>query len=225
MRELAPGVHVITGPIPWAINAYVIEGPDGDVLVDAMTRLDAGRILKALRGRKVAAHAVTHAHPDHIGATHGVATALDVPVWVHARDRAVTEDPSLLLEAVPTSPLNRVLAKVMLGPGHPVDRELAEGDDVAGFEVLFVPGHSPGHVAFWRASDGVLVLGDVLNSQHPFVTFPRGLRLPLDVLTPDPVTNRASAKRLGELPVRTALFGHGPPERDGGRFRAFCRAL
>jgi hydroxyacylglutathione hydrolase len=225
MREIAPGVRLITGLPPYAINAYLVEHPEGDVLVDAMTRLDRGRILKALRGRRVATHVVTHAHPDHIGATHAVATALGVPVWAHPADRAAVEDPGEILRRQPSHPINRLFAKVMLGPGHPVDRELAEGDEVAGFRVLHVPGHSEGHIALWREEDGVLILGDVLNNQHPLLGFPRGLRLPLGIFTPDPAENARSARRLGELPVRVALFGHGPPERDGERFRRFTAGL
>jgi hydroxyacylglutathione hydrolase len=226
MREVAPGVHLITGLPPYAINAYLIAHPGGDVLVDAMTRLDARRILKALRGRTLAAHVATHAHPDHVGATHAVAERLDVPVWAHAADRAAVEDTRVIAQRQPDALVNRVFAKVMLGPGHPVARELAEGDEVAGFTVLHVPGHSAGHVALWREDDGTLILGDVLNNQHPLLGFPRGLRVPLGVFTPDPERNRQSAKRLGELPgVRTVLFGHGAPETDGERFRAFCAAL
>ncbi len=225
MREVAPGVHLITGLPPYAINCYLVEAGGGDVLVDAMTRLDARRILRAVRGRRLTAHVATHAHPDHIGATHAVASALGIPVWAHAADRAAVEDTALIEQRQPKAPINTLFAKVMLGPGHPVDRELAEGDEVAGFEVLHVPGHSAGHIALWRASDGVLILGDVLNNQHPILGFPRGLRLPLDTFTPDPATNRASARRLSTLPVRTALFGHGRPEHDGDRFRAFTSAL
>jgi glyoxylase-like metal-dependent hydrolase (beta-lactamase superfamily II) len=225
MREVAPGVHLITGVPPYAINCYAVEHPDGDVLVDAMTRLDARRILRAVAGRKLAAHVVTHAHPDHVGATHAVASRLGIPVWAHADDRADVEDTSLIEQRQPSAPINRLFARVMLGPGHPVARELAEGDEVAGFRVLHVPGHSAGHIALWRESDGVLILGDVLNNQHPLLGFPRGLRLPLRTFTPDPARNRESARRLGTLDVRTALFGHGPPETDAARFRAFTTAL
>jgi hydroxyacylglutathione hydrolase len=225
MREVAPGVHLITGLPPYAINCYLVEGPGGEVLVDAMTRLDARRILKELRGRRVVAHVATHAHPDHVGATHAVASKLGIPVWAHPEDRAAVEDTKLIEQRQPDAAINKVFARTMLGPGHPVGREIVEGDDVAGFTVLHVPGHSAGHIALWREHDCVLILGDVLNNQHPLLGFPRGLRLPLDVFTPDPHRNRESAKRLGDLPAQTVLFGHGPPERDGGRFRGFTSAL
>ena len=225
VREVADGVTLITGVPPYAINAYVIAHPDGDVLVDAMTRLDTRLILKALRGRRMGAHVATHAHADHVGATHAVATRLGLPVWAHAADRAAVEDTGLIAQRQPHALINRVFAKVMLGPGHPVERELAEGDQVAGFTVLHVPGHSAGHIALWRERDGVLILADVLNNQHPLLGFPRGLRLPLDVFTPDPAENRRSAKRLGELGAETVLFGHGPVHRGAEAFRAFCRSL
>ena len=225
MREVAPDVHLITGVPPYAINCYLIAHPDGDVLVDAMTRMDAGCIKKSLKGRKLGPHVVGHAHPDHIGATHAVASEFGIPVWAHAEDRAAVEDPSLVPKRQKDATINRVFAKIMLGPGHPVDRELAEGDEVAGFTVLFTPGHSAGHIALFRERDGVLILGDVLNNQHPILGFPRGLRLPLDVFTPDPARNRASAKRFADPGVRTALFGHGPPETDAGRFREFTSSL
>ena len=225
VREVADGVTLITGIPPYAINCYVIAHPDGDVLVDAMTRLETKLILKALRGRRMAAHVATHAHPDHVGATHAIATQLGIPVWAHAADRAAVEDTAEIARRQPDALINKVFAKVMLGPGHPVERELAEGDEVAGFTVLHTPGHSVGHIALWRERDGVLIIGDVLNNQHPLVTFPRRLRLPLGVFTPDPATNRASAKRLGELGAKTVLFGHGRPHQDAEAFRAFCRGL
>jgi len=225
VREVADGVTLITGVPPYAINCYVIAGPDGDVLVDAMTRLEGPLILRALRGRNVVAHVATHAHPDHVGATHAVASKLGVPVWAHALDRPAVEDTALIAARQPDALINTVFAKVMLGPGHPVARELAEGDDVAGFTVLHTPGHSAGHIALWRERDRVLILGDVLNNQNPLTGFPRGLRLPFGFFTPDPERNRESAKRLGELEPEVVLFGHGRPHRDAAAFAAFCRSL
>lgn len=64
MREIADGVHLLTGFPPHAVNCYLV----GDVLVDAMGRPDAGRILKELVGSTVATHALTHAHPPTIRA-------------------------------------------------------------------------------------------------------------------------------------------------------------
>ena len=103
-------------------------------------------------------HLVTHAHPDHFGSSHAVCEALGLPLWTGAGDADALET------ATPVPAQGRVpalLAKMKMPPGHPVARRLREGDEVAGFVVLDVPGHSPGHIALWRESDRTLVCGDV----------------------------------------------------------------
>jgi hydroxyacylglutathione hydrolase len=103
-------------------------------------------------------------------------------------------------------------------PGHPVARRLREGDTVgAGFSVLDVPGHSPGHIALWREADRTLIAGDV------FFNLPR-LGAPPRSMTVDPDANRVSMRRLAELRPALVLFGHGPPLRDPERLaRAAAR--
>jgi hydroxyacylglutathione hydrolase len=118
----------------------------------------------------------------------------------------------------------KLLTRLPLPKPHPVERKLREGDDIAGFKVLDVPGHSPGHVAYWRESDRTLICGDVLfNLGLP--TLKPGLREPYASLTPDPARNRDSARRLAQLNPNLILFGHGPPLRDGDRFVRFVESL
>jgi glyoxylase-like metal-dependent hydrolase (beta-lactamase superfamily II) len=95
---------------------------------------------------------------------------------------------------------------------------------VGGFEVLDVPGHSPGHVAYWRSSDRVLVLGDVLNNMNVMTGLP-GLHEPQTIFTVDPARNRESARRLAALEPALACFGHGPPLRDSRGLREFVEGL
>jgi glyoxylase-like metal-dependent hydrolase (beta-lactamase superfamily II) len=221
MKQLADGVWQLPSFPPHSINTYLLE----DVIVDAGTRFDGRRILKSLSGHKVSAHAITHAHPDHQGVSHRICTELSVPFWVGAADADAAENPKLIGERQPNHPIAQFFYKTCTGPGHPVDRQLREGDEVAGFQVLDVPGHSAGHVAFWRPDDGVLIAGDVFNTANPLTLYPRGLRLPYDFFTPDPQRNRESAKRLGALEPKLLCVGHGPPERDTNKIVAFCAAL
>jgi hydroxyacylglutathione hydrolase len=221
MKQVADGVwHLNTFFFPNGINAYLVE----DVLIDAGGRQAAKGILRDLEGHNVMAHALTHAHPDHQGSSHAVCERLGIPFWVGERDADAAEDPSLIGARQPKHPIAQFFAKAFVGPGHPVDRALREGDEVAGFKVLDVPGHSLGHIAFWRESDRVLILGDVLNNMDVVTGIP-GLRLPKGFLTPDPDTNRRSAKRLGTLEPKLVLFGHGAPLRDTRKFLDFCDAL
>jgi hydroxyacylglutathione hydrolase len=193
----------------------------GDLLIDAGTSSDRKRILRQLAGRTVTAHALTHAHPDHFGSSHAVCEALKIPLWCGERDAAVVEGER---PAPGKGRLARLLSKLPSPQPHPVHRRLNEGDEVAGFIVLDVPGHSPGHVAYWRERDGTLICGDVLfNLSLP--TLRPGLREPYAALTPDPARNRDSARRLAQLRPQLILFGHGPPLRDGDRFVSFVESL
>jgi hydroxyacylglutathione hydrolase len=222
MKELAEGVWQLAGalPIPNAINTYLVE----DVLVDAGARFDTRKILRQLRGRELNAHALTHAHFDHQGASKRVCETFDVPFWVGELDAPAAEDPALIRERQPDKLINKINYRLYAGPGHKVDRLLREGDEVAGFEVLDTPGHSVGHIALWRESDRVLILADVLTNMDTSTGLP-GLHEPKPYYTPDPVTNRRSAKRLGRLEPALVLFGHGAPLRDTRKFVDFCAAL
>jgi hydroxyacylglutathione hydrolase len=220
VKQLAPDVWQLRGFPPNAINVYVV----GDVLIDAATRYAPRRILREIEGHEVNAHALTHVHPDHQGASHEVCERLGIPYWVPAGDADAAEDPDLIAGRQPDHWLAQFFARTMTGPGHRVDRQLGEGDEVAGFRVLEVPGHSAGHVAYWRESDRVLILGDVLNNMDVVTGIP-GLREPKRFLTPDPERNRRSAKRLGPLEPALVCFGHGAPLRDTRKFVDFVDAL
>ncbi len=221
MKELAPGLWQLRGFPPNGINVYLM----GDVLVDAASRHAGRRILRQLEGRGVKAHALTHAHPDHQGASDEVCTKLGLPFWVGETDADAAENPKLIGERQPDHWLNRLIEKRWTGPGHPVDRRLREGDVVAGFKVIDVPGHSRGHVAFWRESDCALVLGDVLNNMDVVTGLP-GLREPKWFFTEDPVTNRESIRKVAALGPDLVCFGHGKPLRDAAaRLAEFAAGL
>jgi len=220
MKQLADGVWQLSGFPPNGINVFVLE----DVLVDAGTRHSSRRIFRQLEGHKLTAHALTHAHPDHQGASHAVCERYGIPFWVPTADADAAENPKLIGERQPSHPISQFFVKTMTGPGHRVDRRLVEGDVVAGFKVIEVPGHSAGHVAYWRESDGVLVLGDVLNNMDVLTAIP-GLHEPKSFLTPDPAENRRSARKLAQLEPKLMLFGHGAPLRDTRKFVDFINGL
>jgi hydroxyacylglutathione hydrolase len=160
----------------------------------------------------VTAPALTHAHPDHQGASRAVCTELGIPYWVPEGDVEAAEDAAVMRRRGGDHWLAKLMASTFGGPGHKVDRALREGDEVGGFTVLDTPGHSAGHVAYWRESDRVLIAGDVINTAHPFL-MTRGVREPLDAFTPDPARNRESIKRIAALEPELTVVGHGPPLR------------
>lgn len=205
MRELVDGVHLLDGFPRDNRNVYLVE----DVLVDAGIPPDRRRILRQLIDKPVSKHVVTHAHPDHYGSSHAVCAELSLPLYCGHRDAGAIEAGKAISRggrALPGS------------PPHPVSGTLSEGDELVGFTVLDVPGHSPGHIALWREADRVLICGDVMWGYHPF-RCGGGIREPLRLLSPDPERNRESARRLAALEPDLVCFGHGPPAVGPGAFQ------
>lgn len=206
MQEIAPDVWQLTGFPPQALNVYLA----GDVLIDAATRWRRRRLFRQLRGRRLSLVALTHCHPDHQGSAKAVCERFGVPLACHEADVAVMEG------RMPFQPRTRIvrwLGPLLAGPPHPVGRVLREGDLVAGFRVVHAPGHTPGHVIYFRESDRLALAGDLLANIH-FLTWRTGLREPPGVFTVDAEENRRSIRKLLDLRPRIVCFGHGPPLRD-----------
>lgn len=220
MKQLAEDVYMLKGFPPNAINVYVA----GDVLIDAATRQAEKRIFKQIAGRTIAAHALTHVHPDHQGCSHVVCERLGIPLWCGQDDVPAMESAGSVTSPKAPRWLQRAQERWWIGPPHPVSRVLREGDEVAGFTVLDTPGHTRGHVSFWRESDRVLILGDVLNNMDTRTGVP-GLNQPPGMFTTDPVRNRASIRRLAALRPALACFGHGAPLRDPDKLADFAAQL
>jgi hydroxyacylglutathione hydrolase len=212
MREIAPDVFHIPLTPRNGVNAYLI----GDVLVDTGLATSAGRLKKVVQEKGVKTIALTHAHGDHVGAARKLKDGFDLPVWVGAKDRDAAEAG----KAVKKDPFNAPGLSIVAGvlgdfKAVPVSRVLNEGDELAaGFTVLDTPGHSPGHVSFWRAEDKTLICGDVFFNMHILTTVP-GLRQPPGPFTVNPKQNRDSERKLAELRPSVVGFGHGPVLDNG----------
>ncbi|HEY2769154.1 MAG TPA: MBL fold metallo-hydrolase [Solirubrobacteraceae bacterium] len=226
MKQLAPDVWQLDGRPADLVNVYVV----GDVLVDAGTSFDKGRILNQLRDRTITAHALTHAHPDHMGSSHAVCEQLGIPFWVGAQDAQAASDQSTLAASLRPAALERLpfsldpMMKLFAGAVHPVDRRLNEADEIAGFKVLHTPGHTAGHVALWREDDRTLIAGDVLFN-FQFAAGKPGLTQPVGAFNWDSAVNRDSARRLAALEPSLVCFGHGPVLRDTRTFVDFVDRL
>lgn len=220
MKLLAPGVwrlHEAPGPFT---NCYLA----GDTLIDTGRRWDRKRVFSELEGRPVALVALTHVHPDHQGNAHEFCTARNLPLACHADDVAAMEGRAPINEPSLDNFFTRLTTRLWAGPPHPVARVLRDGDDVAGFRVVHTPGHSRGHIVFFRESDRVALCGDVLRNMS-FLTTRSGLREPPAMITYDPAENRRSIRRLAALQPSLLLPGHGPEVTDMDAFQRFVDQL
>ena len=151
--------------------------------------------------------ALTHCHPDHQGVAHYLCRTLGLELACHELDARAMEGTGPML---PTTFIVNVLGRAIAGPPHKVGRVLREGDEIAGFRVVHAPGHTPGHVIYFRDSDRVAIAGDVLANMN-FLTMEPGLRLPPSMFCVDPLQNFRSVEILANLRPSLVCFGHGPP--------------
>ncbi len=143
---------------PVAENSYIFrrEGSDRALIVDPGDEPD--KLLAAIEALGVTLDGIllTHTHFDHVGAVAPVAKATGAEVWVPEAEKFVLDD---IMAFVPWPGF---------GPFESYDAEhtLNGGDklELAGFEidVLFTPGHSPGHMTFSIPDEKVIFSGDVL---------------------------------------------------------------
>jgi hydroxyacylglutathione hydrolase len=220
VKQLASGVWRLKQlPAAW-VNVYLVH----DVLVDAGTRWDRGRVFSEIEGRDLSLLALTHVHPDHQGVAKDVCIARGIPLACHGDDVDAMEGRRPVQEAAADNPINRIIAKLWQGPPHEVSRVISEGDEVAGFRVVHAPGHARGEVIFFRDSDRVAICGDVIRNLSYATGLP-GIREPPPVFTYDPVENRRSIRKLAGLDPALILPGHGPEVTDMAKFERFVGEL
>jgi hydroxyacylglutathione hydrolase len=144
------------GPVQENCFIARADGSSRAVIIDPGDEAD--RILAPVRelGLEVEAVLLTHTHFDHVGAVAPVARETGAPVYVSEIERPVLAD---IMSYVPFAGI---------GPyeSYEADHVLRGGEqlELAGLEidVLFTPGHSPGHLSFSIPSEQALFSGDVL---------------------------------------------------------------
>lgn len=229
---LEPHVHVLE-----QANMWLVEGRDRDMVIDAGMGIAPFRpVVDAARADrdKPLILVLSHAHIDHIGSADEfdarlihAAEAEDLrrppPLTLRADSfgadalRRFAEAgypplPEWLIDAVP-APDYDPAAYVLRGCAP--TGLLAEGDVVdlgdRAFEVLHLPGHSPGGVGLWDAERGVLFAGDAIYD-GPLIYDGPGMSVP---------DYAATLERLMALPAQTVHGGHDP-SFGRERMRAIC---
>ena len=154
---MALDVEMLTvGPV--AENCFLLrrQGSDRALIVDPGEEPE--RILAALEemGAKAEAILLTHCHFDHIGAVAPVAAATGAPVYCPEIEAPILADIMAWVPWDGFGPYESYDADVTVAGGETLE--------LAGLEidVLFTPGHSPGHVTYSIPAERALFSGDVL---------------------------------------------------------------
>jgi glyoxylase-like metal-dependent hydrolase (beta-lactamase superfamily II)/predicted ester cyclase len=216
LETVADGVWLIRGGFPEkTMNVYLVRDGDGVLAFDAGIRSMVNGIAQAAASLGGLTRVVLgHGHADHRGAAPG----LGVPVFCHEADREQTEGDGgehyfdfSQLTFLPARVLMPRLLHWWDGGPVKVTGTLSEGDDVAGFAVVHLPGHSPGQIALWRESDRLALSTDCFYTLDPQTGRKGHPRVPLGAFNLDTEQARASIRKLAALEPAAAWPGHADP--------------
>lgn len=225
VQRVGEGMTLVTEPHVHPLlrcNVWHVHGRSTDLVIDTSLGLAPLRHLVTRQLAQGLLAVATHAHTDHVGGLHEFADravhraeahVLDEPVTCHLDTSVYPETvlgpyrsagydiPALMVDAVPPGGL---VATAVTNHAAPATRLLDDGDVVdlgdRRFEVLHLPGHSPGSIGLWEAATGVLFSGDALYD-GPL----------LDELDGSDVdAYLATIRRLRRLPVEVVHGGHEP---------------
>jgi hydroxyacylglutathione hydrolase len=231
-RVIAPGVWILSAHAPASMNVYLLAEPDGGVTVfDAGVASMAPAIATAAaRLGGLSRVILGHADCDHRGGDAG----LEAPVFTHPLERAAAESAAHVRDYWDFSrlgPRARVqfplLCRLWDGGPLPVAGTVAAGDQVAGFEVLELPGHAPGLIGLFREEDGLAICSDVLYTLDAETGRPGPPRLPHPAFDHDLAAARRSLLALAERAPRVVWVGHANPVAGSdvpGQLRAVAEA-
>jgi glyoxylase-like metal-dependent hydrolase (beta-lactamase superfamily II) len=232
-------------------DVYFVRSGSSWALIDTGWAKDGPSIKKAAEAvfgadTPPAAILLTHVHPDHAGSALQLARLWNCPVYVHPDElplangdfAAITKYAGPLDHWV-VLPLMRAMGRrrreAMLAGSSlsAVSRPLEPGAGVPGlpgWECIPTPGHTPGHVSFFRASDRVLITGDAvvtlkLNSLTGLLLQRQGLSGPPRYTSWSWRAAKESVATLARLEPNVLAGGHGTPIIGAGAasaLRAFA---
>lgn len=211
------------------VNVYFIGRPNSRwTLIDTGLPWSASRIIRTVedrygKGARPASILLTHGHFDHAGSAKALADHWDVPIYAHRLEMPFLTGKSDYPPADPTvggalAFLSRGMPTKGQDLGNRVSLLPADGSvpGLPGWRWYHTPGHTAGHVSYFRESDRMLIAGDALatvnqESAVTMVTLTPELRNPPLPMTTDWRAARESVELLASLHPSAIAAGHGVP--------------
>lgn len=200
------------------VKVFIIDGPDGLVVIDAGFPGTMAVIEEAVRalGREpgdITDVLVTHCHPDHAGGLAEILRATGATAWMHPADaQMVRQGQAFRPWEVTPGEANETFAETVIRHAPttfepaPVEGEVTDDEEIpvaGGILAVETPGHTCGHLAFfWSGDGGVMFLGDVAKNVTGMVLSP---------IYEDRAQGEQSLRMLAQREFEVACFAHGDP--------------
>jgi len=212
-RQIAPGVTQVSVGAPFASHVYLVDCPDGSIAFDAGVK-GAGPEILAAAGGRLDRVILSHSHIDHRGA----ANELGAPIYCHPDEVADAEgdagrsytDFSLIENEQIRQALPQLHAAWDGGPVT-ITGTITDGEQIAGFRVIHIPGHAPGQIALFRESDRLLLAADAIYTFDTETAQPAAPSVPHPFSNWDTELARESIRRLIPLRASSIWTGHAEP--------------
>jgi len=228
--EVLPDLYCYTNQI---VNLCFIGeiGSNDFVIVDAGMPESAEEIIDVAKERfgenaRPKAILLTHGHFDHVGGIIGLIEEWNVPVYAHELEIPYLTGQLKYPEPDPTVDGGLVAKMSPMFPNEPIDlgnhvQPLPADGRVPGlseWKWIHTPGHSEGHVSYFREKDRALIVGDAFvtvkqESLYKVYMQEKEISGPPKYLTPDWDSAWESVKKLEKLQPEVAVTGHGIPMR------------
>lgn len=227
-QEVAPDVYYKTIQI---VNMCFVGSPEKKdfVLVDAGMPDSAEDIITASEERfgsgcRPQSIILTHGHFDHVGAIIELIKHWEVPVFAHELEipyltgKRSYPEPDPTVEGGMVAKISSFFPNEPIDLGHHVESLPTDGSipGMTGWRWIHTPGHTPGHVSFFREADRALIAGDAFvtvkqDSLYQVLTQEQEINGPPRYFTPDWQTAWESVRKLEALKPSVAVTGHGFP--------------
>ncbi|MGH2882943.1 MAG: MBL fold metallo-hydrolase [Solirubrobacteraceae bacterium] len=211
-ERIAEGVWLVRGGIPKTMNVYLIEDEGGVTVFDCgVSDMTASLAAATARLGGIKRIVLGHADADHRGAAPG----LNAPVYCHPAEREAAESADSYRDYWDRSKLDprgrTILWRlIQTWDGGPVEiaGTVTDGDEVAGFKVVHLPGHAPGLIALFRESDRLALVSDLLYTLDPQSGRGQPAHVPHPAFNQDTEQARAAIRKLGALDPAVVWAGH-----------------
>jgi glyoxylase-like metal-dependent hydrolase (beta-lactamase superfamily II)/predicted ester cyclase len=214
-EAIAAGVWILRGGRPRTMNVYLIEDQGGVTVFDSGAwQMNRAIMAAGARFGGIRRVVLSHADADHRGGAAG----LDAPIYCHPLERSAAQSPSpyrdywnfSLLSRWARLAYPRLMAHWDGGPLE-IAGTVEEGDQIAGFKVLDLPGHAPGLIGLFREEDGLALVSDCLLTINVETGLGRAAQVPNPALNYDTNQARESIRRLATFGPEVVWPGHAKP--------------